>query len=248
MGLEFLLGRGTRPPRGGDAAPDGQQADIYVLLKRAFETRCLLTVYVGPERTPYTSAILEVVRDGRYLVLDELTPSRGHERLKTEPRIEVRALVDGIEMRFESRVAQIGEQDGLPYYKVDFPTEVVYAQRRRQHRVPVPLSQGFEVIVTFADEQELRGELRDLSVGGLCARIRSGKLDATHDRNALAGCRIVLPDDRSIVCDIEILHIDAPARTRVPRIGARFVDPSPATLRRIEQFCAELERLQVRVR
>lgn len=248
MALEFILGRGARSTRDDSTSPDGQEAEIYVLLKRAFDTRCLLTVYVGPDRTPFTSAILEVVRDGRYLVLDELTPAIGHERIRVEPRIEVRALVDGIELRFESRVTQIGEQDGLPYYKVAFPPEVLYAQRRRQHRVTVPMSQGFEVIVTFADEQELRGELRDLSVGGLCARIRTGELDAKTDRNALAACRILLPGDRTIVSDVELLHIDAPPRPRVPRIGARFVDPSPATKRRIEQFCAELERSQVRVR
>lgn len=248
MGLEFFRGRGARPNPDTDSAPDVDQTDIYILLKRAFEMRCLLTVCVGDERAPYTSAILEVVRDGRYLVLDELTPASGHARIRQEPRIEVRALVEGIEMRFESRVDQIGEQDGLPYYKVAFPQEIIYAQRRRQHRVTVPLSQGFEVLVGFADEQELRGELRDLSVGGLCARIRSGTIDPTHDRNALASCRILLPEDRMILSDIEILHIDAPPRPRVPRIGCRFIDPAPAVLRRIEQFCAELDRLHRRLR
>lgn len=248
MGLESILGRGGRPNRDGDATPESEQAEIYLLLKRAFDTRCLLTVFVGPDRTPYTSAILEVVRDGRYLVLDELTPALGHERVKAEPRLEVRALVDGIELRFESRVTQIGAQDDLPYYKVAFPQEVIYAQRRRQHRVTVPMSQGFEVIVTFADEQELRGELRDLSVGGLCARIRSGEIDPKRDRHALATCRILLPEERTILSDIELLHIDAPPRPRVPRIGARFVDPSPTMRRRLEQFCAELDRLHIRAR
>jgi c-di-GMP-binding flagellar brake protein YcgR len=248
VGLEFIRGRDGHAKLSGEITSEGEQAEIFILLKRAFETRCLLTVFVGHDRTPYTSAILEVVRDARYLVLDELTPAIGHDRIKAEPRIEVRALVDGIELRFESRVTQIGTQDGLPYYKVAFPQEVIYAQRRRLHRVTVPLSQGFEVIVGFADEQELRGELRDLSVGGLCARIRSGLIDPKHDRHALASCRILLPDERTILSDIEILHIDAPSRPRVPRIGARFVDPAPAMLRRIEQFCAELDRSHVRVR
>ena len=248
MALEFILGRGTKSTRGNPDTPDGDEAELFILLKRAFDSRCLLTVYTGPDRTPFTSAILEVVRDERYLVLDELTPTVGHALIARDPCIEVRALVEGIELRFETRVTQIGEQDGLPYYKVAFPAEVAYAQRRRQHRVTVPMSQGFEVIVTFADGEELRGELRDLSVGGLCARIRSGEIDPDYDRNALASCRILLPGDRSIICDVELLHIDAPPRPRVPRIGLRFVDPSPSAARRLEQFCAELERMQVRVR
>jgi|LNFM01.1.fsa_nt_gb c-di-GMP-binding flagellar brake protein YcgR len=247
MALEFLRGRTARD-QASAADINGDDAEVYVLLKRAYATHCLLTVYVGPEKTPFTSAILEVVRDQRYLVLDELTPAAGHARIQAEPRIEVRAIVEGIELRFESRVEQVGEQDGLPFYKVSFPAEVTYAQRRRQHRVAVPLSQGFEVNVVFSDERELRGELRDLSAGGLCARVRSGDIDAKTDRGALAMCRLVLPDDRSIVTDIEILHIDAPPRPRVPRIGVQFVDPSPTVARRIAQFCAELERMQRKVR
>ncbi len=247
MVLEFILGRAARPST-PDTATGDDDAEVFVLLKRAYATHCLLTVYVGPEKTPFTSAILEVVRDQRYLVLDELTPPAGQALIKADPRIDVRAIVEGIELRFETRVQQIGEQDGLPYYKVAFPAEVVYAQRRRQHRVAVPLSQGYEVNLVFADEREIRGELRDLSVGGLCARLRSGEIDAGEDRGALAMCRLMLPEDRSILADIELLHIDAPARPRVPRIGARFVDPSPTTARRIAQFCAELERIQRKVR
>lgn len=247
MVLDFLRGR-TATSQAAAADSDGDDAEVYVLLKRAYATHCLLTVYVGPDKAPFTSAILEVVRDQRYLVLDELTPAAGHARIQAEPRIEVRAIVEGIELRFESRVEQVGEQDGLPFYKVAFPTVVTYAQRRRQHRVAVPLSQGFEVNVVFPDERELRCELRDLSAGGLCARVRSGDIDAKADRGALAMCRLVLPDDRSIVTDIEILHIDAPPRPRVPRIGVRFVDPGPTVARRIAQFCAELERMQRKVR
>lgn len=248
MDFGFIRGRAVRAPHKTVEPPDGTQAEVFLLLRRAFESRCLLTVQVGPERIPYTSAILEVVHDERYLVLDELTPISGHERIQTDPRIEVRALVDGRELRFASRVTQISEQDGLPYYKVAFPSEIAYAQRRRQLRVPVPMNQGFETIVAFDDRREWRGELRDLSVGGLCARIRSGDIDPNGDRHARALCRITLAEHRAIVSDIEILHIDAPARHRVPRIGARFVDPAPALRRRIERFCAELDRLRVRLR
>lgn len=253
MPFEFLRGRPSTqptspPPSSADEDISGADAEIYVLLKRAYATHALLTVYVGPDKEPFTSAILEVVRDDRYLVLDELTPKAGHARLVADPRIELRALVDGIEMRCATRVLKVGVQDGLPYYKVEFPTEVSYAQRRRQHRVPVPLNQGYEVTFIFADEREVTGELRDLSAGGLCARIRNGDLDPKTDRNALAMCRIMMPEDKSIIADIEILHIDAPPRPRVPRLGGRFIDLAPTPARRIAQFCAELERAQRRLR
>lgn len=251
MAFEFLRGlaRPSRPSKTPDAPPPpptGVEAEIYVLLKRAFAARCLLTVYAGPAREAYTSAILEVVRDQRYMVLDELSPGAGHEHIVTSRDIEVRALVEGVELRFRSEVLQIGQHDGLPFYKVAFPREIAYAQKRQQYRVPVPLHQGFDVSLVFSDEREAGGELRDISFGGLSVRIRNGHVNQESDRNALAMCRLAISKEHSIITDVEILHVHAAQKPRVPRIGARFVDLSPTTARRIEQFCAELERLRSR--
>lgn len=251
MPFEFLRGlsRPARPRKTPGTAPPpltGVEAEIYVLLKRAFTARCLLTVYAGPAREAYTSAILEVVKEQRYIVLDELSPESGHVHIEAGREIEVRALVDGIELRFRSEILQIRQDNGLPFYKVAFPHEISYAQKRLQYRVSVPLHQGFEVSLVFSDEREASGELRDISLGGLSVRIRNGHVNQEADRNALAMCRLALSKEHSIIADVEILHVHSAQKPRVPRIGARFVGLSPTTARRIEQFCAELERLRSR--
>ncbi len=231
------------PPGLGTLSPE-----IYVILRRAFVDHCPLTVYINDRPEAYTSAILEIVPEQAYLVLDELTPTDGHNLLLTEPRISVRAIVEGIELHFATRVTQFGEQDGLPYYRVEFPKFVDYAQRRCQYRVMVPLNQGFEVSFDLSDERQLLGELRDLSVGGLCARIRSGELQPKIDARQIASCRILLPSQQSIVMDVELLAMDATVRSRVPRLRTRFIDLSPTAARRVAQLCAEIERLHRQLR
>lgn len=251
MAFEFLRGlaRPGRTPKAADAAPPpptGVEAEIHVLLKRALTSRCLLTVYAGPEGEAYTSAILEIVRDQRYLVLDELSPDSGHAYMEVGREIDVRTLVEGVELRFRSELLQIGQHDGLPFYKVAFPHEIAYAQKRQHYRVYAPLNQGFEVNLVFSDDREASGELRDISAGGLSVRIHSGHVNQEADRNALVMCRLAISKEHSIIADAEILHVHAAQKPRVPRIGARFVDLSPTTARRIEDFCAELERLRAR--
>jgi len=222
-------------------------AHVCVLLRRLLEQRCLLTVQIGNSSDCYTSAILEVVLEDGYLVLDELTPSEGHDRLSIEPRIQIKARLDGIEVRFASSVTRINTQDGLPYYKVPFPKLIEYPQRRQSYRVPIPLHLGLPTNILLCDERVLNGELRDLSPEGLGMRVRLGVPDPT-DHGQLAICQIVVNKTLELVTDIELCHIDPPARGRVPRLGARFLRLRADQERRIEQFCAELAREQRRLR
>jgi len=231
---------------GDNEAPD---PEIYLLLRRVFSEHTLLTIRVGDHPEPYTSAILELVPGQHYLVLDELTPISGHALASNGAMFQVRAAVDGIELRFTATVLQMGEQNALPYYKVSFPTVIDYAQRRRQYRVTVPSNRGFEVEFRMSDGRQLAGELGDMSVGGFCARIRTGVLEPRRDVGQRATCRLLVPNAQPIIVEVEMLHIDAQPPPRVQRSRVRFThNISPTTVRRVAQFCAELERAQRQLR
>lgn len=227
---------------------DDSVTRICKVLRRLQDQRCLLTVTVGRNPDAYTSAILEVNHDGEYFVMDELVPRSGHERLADTKEIHVRARLDSLEVRFTSRVTRISVREGLPYYKVPFPADVDFPQRRQVHRVPVPLNTGLPVSVLMPDERIFAGELRDVSPEGIGIRVRTGVPDIDRDRGSHAICEIRLPRGVEFVADIEVCHIDLPARGRVPRIGARFVSLNGMQTRRLEQFCAALAREQRRLR
>jgi c-di-GMP-binding flagellar brake protein YcgR len=220
---------------------------ISVLLRRLLDQRCLLTAQIGTQAERYTSAILEVSHEGEYLVLDELMPE-GHPHLVKDTPIQLRALLDGIEVRFASRIAQIGRQSGLPFYKVPFPSRIDYPQRRQSYRVPVPMQIGLPTSLWLPDERVISGELRDLSPEGIGMRVRLGVPDKTTDSGQVAICQIIIDDAIEFVTDLEVCHIFPPARGKAPRLGGRFVRLRPEQARRIEQFCAELMRRQRRAR
>jgi len=232
---------------GANATPSGLSAvtaEIYVVLRRALTNHCALTVFIGNRPEAYSSAIIEIVPEQRVLMLDELTPAPGTGRLVKGDVLHIRALVDGVQLHFDSKVAAIGVQDGLPFYRVDFPSRIEYPQRRRQYRVTVPLNRGLQIYFDLARNHRLIGELRDISMGGLCARITAGNMEEGVDPHQTAHCRIMLPDNQSIVTEVELVHVDAPQRARVPRVRARFNNISAAAERRISQLCAEIERMQ----
>jgi len=231
-------------PSTSNAGLGSVEPEIYVVLKKALQYHCPLTVHFANRPEPYTSAILEISAEQRLLVIDDLTPSPAHAELALGTSLNIRAIVEGVELRFSSQVTQIGAQKGLRCYSVEFPTHVSYEQRRRQYRVAVPLTQAIEVHFDLPDDRFLAGDLKDLSVGGLCARIREGRLEPALDSHHLASCRVLLPNQQSIVTDVELLDFDAPERPRVPRLRARFVDISPTAARRVAQLCAEIERMQ----
>lgn len=253
--IRSWLFRGRNTPSQDSALPPPEdslgppEAEVFVLLRRALTDHCLLTVRIDGRGEPHTSAILEVVPEGRYLVIDELIPMVDQSLLEARPVLHIRAMVEGVELRFSTPVLQVGEEDGLPYYKIALPSSINYAQRRRQFRVTVPQPYGFEVSFTLPDERVLLGDLRDLSSGGLCvARLHSGELEADKDLHQIATCRLSIPNQQSVVADVEIMGIDAPPRQRVARVRARFINPSPTAARRISQFCTELERLHRQLR
>lgn len=237
------------PSAESDETPASTASDsqIFLLLTRVCMQHSLLKICIGETDAAFTSAILEVVPEQRYLVLDELTPEHGHKRLLNEPNIRVSTLLDGLPLSFRTRVTQIGDTDGLPYYRVPFPSNVCYAQRRQEHRVPVPANRAMAVSFFINESTEIKGDLRDLSPSGFCARITTLNLESEF-AGAIGFCRIGLSPTLELTVEAQLCHLDNAPGRQVPRIGVRFVEMTPETRRHIEQHVAELDRRQQRAR
>ena len=235
---------------GADKGAGGSEPYIspntFVLMKRAASEQAPLTVFLGSGGTAYSSALLELVPDQNYLVIDELVPNAGHDLMREGLEIKVRARIDGADMRFKSEVLQIGGKDSLPFYKIAFPTEVDYPQRRQQFRVSVPLNATVDATFMMEDGRAVMGEIRDMSSGGLCARVKAGTVDAAKDRGKKVRCLIVTPSNQSIATEVDLIYVEEVSIGRVPRIRARFTNLTPSGERKVAQLCSEIERLQRR--
>ena len=219
----------------------------HLLLKKIYESHCLLDIRLDGDASAYHSAVIELLPDKGYLVIDALTPASGDALAARLPGLKLRTRVHGMEVKFASRILARGSQHGLPYYKVRYPDEMEYPQRRRELRFMVPLDRGVPVRFETRSGGWVRGEIRDLSPGGFSARLLSGDVASIQqDRGRPTACEIDLPGHGTLHAAVEVRHM-LPSRARsAPRVGARFIELDAQSEQQLQRCVTELARLRGR--
>lgn len=221
----------------------------HLLLQRVMQGHALLDITVGNDSTTVLSALIELVPERGYLVLDAFKPALEPAATAGKPPIEVNTRLDGVALRFTTRITARGEADGAAYYKAPYPEEIDHAQRRREYRVTVPLAKGATLRAVNAAGVALEGELRDLSPSGFSASISPETFEQLAQKDHWQGrCRLTMPGTTTFEGIMEICHRVPGTTTAAPRIGARFLDLDARTERRIERYVVELDREQARLR
>ncbi len=221
----------------------------HLLLKKVYEAHCLLDIRLDADDSAYQSAIIELVPDAGYLVIDTLTPAGGDARAARLPSLRVRTRLQGMEIKFASHIVQRGSQAGLPYYKLRYPQDIEYPQRRSTYRVTVPFDRGVPVRFETRTRTWVRGEIRDLSAHGFCARLLSGDVkNIEQECGQSTACEIDLPGHGTLRVVVEVRHM-LPSRARsAPRVGARFVALDARSERQLERCLAELDSQRTQLR
>lgn len=227
-----------------DAVEISDPHQIKRLIGELKERRVLITVALPDVPDLYNSAVLDVDGAQRQLVLDELTPSPGHERLLNSRELMVYARLDGLSVRFQSALVSHAHENGIALYHVELPERLYHGQKRSYYRVRVGLGVRLPVIVEREDQPTIDGELRDLSVGGVGmafapqTRIQQGE----H----LSNCVIDLPDGGTLSCSLEVRYASVDENHQELRIGARFANLTPAQERSVQRCVHDLEREHIR--
>ena len=221
----------------------------HLLLKKIYAAHCLLDIRLEADDSAYQSAIIELVPDGGYLVIDTLTPSVGNTLAARLPGLRVRTLLQGMEIKFASRIVQRGNQAGLAYYKVAYPHNIEYPQRRSSSRVTVPFDRGVPVRFETRSKAWVRGEIRDLSADGFCARLLSGDVkNIEHECGQSTACEIDLPVHGTLRVVVEVRHI-LPSRARsAPRVGARFIALDPDSEQQLARCVTQFDHPRAQLR
>ena len=215
---------------------------IASLLRRLQESRSLLSVTVSGSDELYNSAVVEVDSGLDYVLLDELTPSDGHERLLRSRSLHAHARLRGIDISFAGTLQEAGVRDGIAFYRLPLPSLVNYRQRRANFRAHVGMGIPVPVALGGRHAAELDGTLCDISTGGIGAMLRSGRTTDLHEGVVLDHCSISLPIGREISCALEIRYVSHDERRHALRIGGRYVDLDRSQEKIVEHFVAALER------
>lgn len=225
----------------GDTIRDPQI--IAGLLRRIMEQRALLRVTVPGVRGSFNSAILRMDPEQDLLILDELNPRRGHERLLEVRTLQAGAQVQGVETRFSGAIEEAADANGIAYYRLRFPREVLYIQRRTSFRVKVGMTTPIAAVFDRNDGRQLRGRIIDLSEGGMGVEFSQ---HVTLQPGEIVPCQMRLPDGQHLGCKLEIRHTSGAKEQNLMRIGGRFVELHPQRRKVLARLVANLQRDMIR--
>jgi c-di-GMP-binding flagellar brake protein YcgR len=217
---------------------------ISRLLERFTKRYTPLTVQIPGHREHYTSCIVDI--DGKYVLLDELLPSTGHQLLVTERALQVTGKLDGIDIQFFTTLKRIGDKDNILTYYIYLPKLLEYRQRRMDYRVRIPMTMKLPVIFENRSGKIMRGELHDLSFGGAGMIFLADKTMMKTERQH--ECAIELPDGKWIYCTAELRYSKDISSRKTQFIGVQFIGLLPVQSRLIGRCISELEREAIRKR
>ncbi len=231
-----------------DYHSEGEQvsdpAQIVALLRKVKDSRTLIQVTVPGRAIEYNSALLDINQEQGFLILDELTPADGHQSLCEQRRLTAVIRLRGVDMRFTSKVQEIGGQAGIAFYRVELPTQLYYCQRRAFYRVKIGMGLTVPFSITQESSKTLEGRLDDISVTGIRAELKQQLLFDRGD--LLPTCAIQLPNGEKVICEIEVRHISKDEPHKIFHLGARFVNLDRLRLNTLKRFVAEAERALLR--
>lgn len=217
---------------------------IRALINRLIRDKVPITIMLPEREGFFSSMLLDSDRAGSTMLADELFPARGHMALAPGMEIRVLGNLDGIEVRFKSRVLAINTDLHGSSYRLSIPAAAEYKQRRNAFRVPVSPALAIPVLLR-SDEINGAGTLADISYNGLRVALHKG---VTLPAGAALLCDIELPDDR-ISAKAETRHSEPDRRgLGVVYVGFRFIELSNEHQRAINRFTANLQRGQLRAR
>lgn len=215
------------------------------LLQRIKDSRTLLMVHLADDNTRYTSALLELDLQNGTLVLDELTPASGNERVAELKRFHATARLAGGQVRFRANVQQIDEANGALRYVASLPDALTYEQRRNAFRARVPVGLVVPAVLTSDTETTYECEVLDISTFGVRLDTAGGAELAVDDGHHYA-CQINFPEGGSISGEVELRFVGEDPVTHRVHIGARFSNLLGPQRKAIERFVMYLQREIIR--
>jgi c-di-GMP-binding flagellar brake protein YcgR len=232
-----------------DAAPQGasrfavtRRSSITRLLQLLERRQVLLNVQWPGELQIYATALLGIYPQHGFIVLDELNPRIGHDKLLERGELTAFGRLDGVMIKLTTRLQEMRVKDGVAFYKFAFPRQIYYLQRRESHRVsligaPTPFEGQWD---REDGTLTVTGMVGDVSAEGV-GLLLDGEVPLRQG-DTLSACTIRLPGSGEVSFDLEVRHATYLPARQLTRVGARLLNIDRFARHRIETTIACIER------
>ncbi len=217
--------------------------EIASTLRMLQESHDPLIITFHERSQRFQSYLVDVDRDGKILIMDEMIPRDGERHIESGEPFRIEGFHDGVRVAWESNgTLAISEKDGHRIYTGNMPDEVVYHQRRNAFRAALKLAQL--VNIELGGERlkfPANGKLLDISATGCKLRFEGDiserlQLGQVYDRFIAA-----LPFG-NMTTSVELRHLHFEDRINTTFAGVRFHNMSGLVQRQVERFVYQLQR------
>jgi c-di-GMP-binding flagellar brake protein YcgR len=230
--------------------------DVYGALRKIILMKQPVVIKIDGSEDQYTSAITHANLKNSSFYLDQVVPQKGNELIRAGHKFSVLADSQGVKIEF-NMTGRLKYQPEKEQYRVEFPNQVLYLQRRTAYRVMVPPAHQILVKLKMEDGGEhLVGRLADLSSSGFKALFKGDCVKRLKAIKNIPIARIKFNDQNNMDCSLEARHVVATkdgntqvgfAFNLISGMGQRYLDRLIGELQweeRQKAEQAELEKLK----
>jgi c-di-GMP-binding flagellar brake protein YcgR len=207
--------------------------DIYGALRKIILMKQPVLVNIEGSDETFTSAITHANLKNSSFFLDQVVPQKGNDLIRSGNRFSVLADSQGVKIEF-NMTGRIKYQPDNQQYRVEFPTQVLYLQRRTAYRVMIPPAHQVLVKLKMEDGGEhLVGQLADLSSSGFKALFKGDCLERLKNTKDIPIARIRFNHQNTMDCSLIARHVISTksgdtqvgfAFNLISGMGQRFLD------------------------
>ncbi len=224
-----------------------KEADNYSQLEILQRRHSFIEVKFPRIEQSFQSMILELHPDDSFLVIDELYPAEGRQKLLEGDDAEIIAQVPGIKVAFYSKLLVREVTEGLPVYRMELPEEIGSTVRRRSFRVYVEREANLGIDIGTIGEATFEAHIVNLSADGIKLSLRGNVAKQLEKNRTLENCLIRLPNGIDIDAAIELRNIYT---IRTPTLhtlaGGVLSVAIPSQRTKLNQYLAAVQRKQRR--
>ncbi len=218
--------------------------DIFGVFRSLQHDRSSINVQFEEASQLYSSLVLDANLPERFVLLDEISPEAGRDRIESGMPFSFRGSINGIRVYAEGmRVTRVFRDPSGTYYQASFPTTLLYLQRRDAFRARVPGSLTASVSLRSEDrEKPPQGRLLDLSPTGARIAFR-GRFDPELEIMEEFQAEIELSSQEQFIpVRLEVRNREYDRERDQTVAGFRFLDLNRTAMLDINRLVTQLQR------
>lgn len=212
--------------------------DILAVLKKLALSNKGIKIKIADTFKLYQSKIVSVDLDSLSFNIERLSPEQGNQTISAGKRFFIETDYDGIKISFRVN-NRMSYQPQYKQYRVEFPSEITYLQRRACYRVETPKNEIHIHLGTSANSRLASGRIVNLSSTGIKARFELAQDKVLKAISKYPNSRLSFSDGQVLNLSLKRHHVEY--HHRQISYGFRIIDISPMEQRHLDQLIQQLQ-------